>query len=539
MKTTLFRLLLLFPCILLCINCVNPSTKNRDHLVFRYNEAANITTLDPAFARNKENIWGTNQLYNSLVQLDEKLKIIPDIAKSWSISEDLKTYTFILRNDVYFHKHAQFNTKDSTRTVVASDFTYSFDRLKDPKVASPGSWVLDKVANYKAINDTIFQINLTQAFPAYLGLLSMRYCSVIPKEIVSFYGNEFRRNPIGTGPFQFKAWEENTKLVYRKNPIYFEKDKNGIQLPYLEAVAITFLPDKQSEFLQFIQGNLDLMNDIDSSFKDDLLTQTGKLQPNYSDRIILDKSPFLNSVYVGFYLGNTQTPVQNINLRKAINHGFDRKAMITYLRNGIGTPALGGFIPMGIEGYNGEKGFYFDQKLAKKYLKKYVQETKDSQPSIRLATVSDYVSLCEFIQRELQKIGIDVQVDVMPAPTLRKQKHSGKLELFRASWIADYPDAENFMLPYYSKNFTPNGPNYTHFKNKTFDRLYEQSFMIPDLEERKLLYQKMDSILIAEAPIIPLYYDEFVRFTQNNVSGIPKNPQNFLFLKTAKKTIRK
>ncbi len=539
MKTTLFRILLLFYSILLCINCANPSTKNRDHLVFRYNESANITTLDPAFARNKENIWGTNQLYNSLVQLDEKLKIIPDIAKSWSISEDLKTYTFTLRNDVYFHKHVQFNTKDSTRTVVASDFTYSFDRLKDPKVASPGSWVLDKVENYKAVNDTTFQINLTQAFPAYLGLLSMRYCSVLPKEIVSFYGNEFRRNPIGTGPFQFKAWDENTKLIFRKNPIYFEKDKNGMRLPYLEAVAITFLPDKQSEFLQFIQGNLDLMNDIDSSFKDDLLTQTGKLQPTYSDRIILDKSPFLNSVYIGFYLEETKTPIQNINLRKAINYGFDRKTMITYLRNGIGTPALGGFIPMGIEGYSGEKGFYFNQKLAKQYLKKYIQETNDQHPSIRLATVADYVSLCEFIQRELQKIGIDVKVDVMPAPTLRKQKHAGKLELFRASWIADYPDAENFMLPYYSKNFTPNGPNYTHFKNTSFDKLYEQSFMIPDLEKRKLLYQKMDSILIAEAPIIPLYYDEFVRFTQNNVSGIPKNPQNFLFLKTAKKAIRK
>ncbi len=539
MKTTLFPLLFLFFSALLCINCVNPPTKNRDHLVFRYNESANITTLDPAFARNKENIWGTNQLYNSLVQLDEQLKIVPDIAKSWTISEDLKTYTFTLRNDVYFHKHFQFNTKDSTRTVIASDFTYSFDRLKDPKVASPGSWVLDKVENYEAINDTLFQINLKQAFPAYLGLLSMRYCSVLPKEIVAYYGNEFRRNPVGTGPFQFKAWEENTKLVFRKNPLYFEKDKNGVQLPYLEAVAITFLPDKQSEFLQFIQGNLDLMNDIDSSFKDDLLTQTGKLQPNYRDRIILDKSPFLNSVYIGFYLEKKQAPIQNINLRKAINYGFDRKAMITYLRNGIGTPALGGFIPMGIEGYNGEKGFHYNQDLAKKYLKKYIQETNDTRPSIRLATVSDYVSLCEFIQRELQKIGVVVKVDVMPAPTLRKQKHSGKLELFRASWIADYPDAENFMLPYYSQNFTPNGPNYTHFKNKTFDKLYEDSFMIPNLDERKLLYQKMDSILIAEAPIIPLYYDEFVRFTQNNVSGIPKNPQNFLFLKTARKTIRK
>ena len=76
----------------------------------------------------------------------------------------------------------------------------------------------------------------------------MKYCSVVPKEVVEHYGNDFRANPIGTGPFQFKIWEENTKLVLRRNPNYFEKDTAGNNLPYLEAVAITFLPDKQSEF---------------------------------------------------------------------------------------------------------------------------------------------------------------------------------------------------------------------------------------------------------------------------------------------------
>ena len=505
-------------------------------MVFRYNEAANITTLDPAFARNKENIWATNQIYNSLVQLDDDLKIIPDIAKSWEISEDLKTYTFILRQNVKFHKHQLFKNKTYTRNVVAEDFTYSFNRLTDPKIASPGSWVLDKVENYKAINDTIFEIKLKQPFPAFLGLMSMRYCSVIPHEIAEYYGNDFRSQPIGTGPFQFKAWEENTKLVFRKNPLYFEKDKNGNPLPYLEAVAISFLPDKQSEFLQFVQGNLDLMNDLDSSYKDELLTTTGKLQSKYKDRIKLEKSPFLNSVYIGFFLGKKEHPIQNKNLRKAINYGFDRKTMITYLRNGIGTPAINGFIPVGIEGFSNQKGYDFNRLKAKEYLNTYISETGDRDPVIRIATVSDYVNLCEFIQRELEKIGLKVFVDVMPAPTLRKQKSSGKLELFRASWITDYPDAENFMLPYYSKNFTPGGPNYTHFSNETFDRLYEKSFTVPDIEERKLLYQKMDSIVIAEAPIIPLYYDEYVRFTQKNVSGIPNNPQNFLFLKTARKS---
>lgn len=536
MKKLHFLITLLSSGLLFFISCSSEKTVSKEHLIFRYNESDNITSLDPAYASKKENIWGLNQLFNSLVQLDDDLNIQPDIAKNWELSEDLKTYTFSLRQDVKFHKHAEFKTQDSTRIVTAHDITYSFDRLLDPKIASPGRWIFDKVDSYKAVNDTIFTINLKQAFPAFLGLVSMRYCSIVPKEIVTFYGSDFRKHPIGTGPFAFKAWEENTKLVFRKNPLYFEKDKNGEQLPYLEAVAITFLPDKQSEFLQFVRGKLDYLNDIESSYKDELLTPLGELQERYQKTITLTKTPYLNSEYIGIYLDKEDSPIQNKNLRKAINYGFDRKTMITYLRNGIGTPATSGFIPNGIEGHNTQEGFSYQPEKAKKYLAKYTKETGDANPTIHLATNANYLNFCEFIQREVAKIGITLYVDVLPAPTLRQQKHAGKLELFRASWIADYPDAENFMLPYYGPNYTPNGPNYTHFKNPTFDRLYEKSFNIPNIDERKLLYQQMDSIIIAEAPIIPLFYDQVIRFTQKNVSGLSNNAQNFLFLKKVRKT---
>ena len=536
MKTIHFRFLILTIVGLLNIQCTKQEKTNREHLIFRYNESDNITSLDPAYASKKENIWGLNQLFNSLVQSDDDLNIQPEIAKSWTLSEDLKTFTFSLRNDVKFHKHPEFKTKDSTRTVTAYDFEYSFNRLLDPNIASPGRWVFDKVDTYKAVNDSIFSIKLKQPFPAFLGLLSMRYCSVVPKEIVEFYGNDYRKHPVGTGPFAFKAWEENTKLVFRKNPLYFEKDENGEQLPYLEAVAITFLPDKQSEFLQFVQGKLDLLNDIEASYKDELLTPLGELRERYHETVNLTKTPYLNSEYLGIYLDKEGSPIQNINMRKAINYGFDRKTMITYLRNGIGTPATSGFIPNGIEGYNAQEGFTYQPEKAKKYLKKYIEETGDNNPTVHLATNANYLNLCEFIQREVSKIGLTLVVDVLPAPTLRQQKYSGKLELFRASWIADYPDAENFMLPYYSTNFTPNGPNYTHFKNETFDKLYQKSFTIPNIDDRKLIYQQMDSIIIAEAPIIPLFYDQVIRFTQKNISGMSKNAQNFLFLERVKKS---
>lgn len=533
------RLLLIFiftSISFLCISCGNNHNSNKDHLVFRYNENGNIPTLDPAFARDLARLNACNQLFSGLIQLNEKLISKPDIAKRWTLSKDMKTYTFHLRNDVFFHKNKCFKTPSKTRKVVAQDFTYSFNRLTDPKVASSGSWVMDFVEKYTALNDSTFQIKLKKPFPAYLSLLSTKYCSVVPKEAIEHYGNTFRKNPVGTGPFKFKAWEENTKLVFRKNNLYYEKDANGNKLPYLEAVAITFLSDKQAEFLQFIQGNLDMLRSIDNSYKDELLTPNGALNEAYADRVTLHKTPSLNSEYIGMFLGNKGDVLQNKNLRKAINFGFSRKAMISFLRNNIGTPANSGFIPKGIDGYNEQLGYTYQPEKAKAYFEAFKKETGSKKANITLGTTAEYASICEFIQREVQKIGIDITVEVMPSGTLRQKKRSGKIQMFRASWIADYPDAENFMIPYIAEKFAPNGPNYTHFKNDTFEALYKKSFTINEIEERKLIYQKLDSILIDEAPIIPLFYDEAIRFDQKNITGIPNNSQSFLFLKEVKKT---
>ena len=517
--------------LLLGIGCSSDQDKNWDDQVFRYNEQYNIATLDPAFARNPQIIWPCNQLFNGLVQQDDSLNILPDIAKRWEVSEDVKTYTFTLRDDVYFHKNVHFKTTDSTRKVTAQDFVYSLNRLKDPQVASPGSWVLGNVESYIALNDSTLSISLKQPFPAFLGLLGMRYCSVVPHEIVDYYGTDFRSHPVGTGPFKFKRWVEGVKLVLRKNNLYFEKDKQGRPLPYLEAVAITFLPDKQSEFLQFAQGNLDLLNSLDPSYKDELLTPMGKLKPKYKERVNLLTGPFLNTEYLGFFLGSPMPEVRSQRIRRAVNFGFDRQKMITYLRNGIGTPAYGGFIPKGLPGFSEDSGYSYDPIKAQELIEQYKKETGDDEPVITIGTNSQYLDICEYIQRELGKLGLTVNIDVMPPATLRQLKSTGKLDSFRASWIADYPDAENYLSLYYSKNFTPNGPNYTHFKNAEFDSLYEKSFTITDIQERRLLYKKMDSIVISQAPIVPLYYDVAVQFLQKNVHGFTVNPQNFLNLK--------
>jgi ABC-type transport system substrate-binding protein len=517
----------------MAVSCGKAKEDNRDNLVFRYNENAAVNSLDPAFAKIRPSIWVCNQLFNGLVQLDDSLNIKPDIAKAWTISPDGKTYTFTLRNDVYFHKNILFG-KDSTRTVKAADFGYSLNRLRDEKIAAPGGWILQNVENFKAVNDTIFEIKLTKTFPAFLGLLTMKYASVVPAEAFNTNGYDFRSKPIGTGPFQLKIWEENVKLVLRKNPLYFEKDEKGIQLPYMEAVAITFLPDKQSGFLQFVQGKLDFVSGLDPSYKDEILTPKGQLQPKYSKDVKMITGPYLNTEYMGFRLDGPDKAVKDKRIRQALNYGFDRAKMILFLRNGMGTAATSGMIPNGLGGF-GAKGYDFDIKKARQLVADYKKQTGDIKPKIQISTSASYLDITEYLQREWQKIGLDVQVDVNPPSTLTQSISTGKVSFFKASWIADYPDAENYLSLFYSKNFSPGGPNYTHFKNEKFDKLYEAAFLETNDAKRQELYKQMDALMIEEAPVIPLFYDKVSRFTRSNVSGLGINPLNLLVLKRVKK----
>ncbi|MCF1422381.1 ABC transporter substrate-binding protein [Mangrovimonas futianensis] len=521
---------------LFILSCESKENTYQDSDVFRYNEHKNISSLDPAFSKDLADIWATNQLFNGLVQMNDSLQVLPCIAKNWIVTDSGKSYQFHLRKDVYFHKSDLFGT-DSTRLVQAQDFVYSFNRLLDKQLASPGSWVLNKVDYFEALNDSTLHIKLNQPFPAFLGLLTMKYCSVVPREIVEHYGSEFRSHPIGTGPFKFKRWEENIKLVFRKNPHYFEKDSRGRSLPYLEAVAITFLPDKQSEFLQFAQGNLDYISGLDASYKDEILTTEGKLRRSYQDRVSMIKGPYLNTEYLAFYMDSDIPEIQSELLRKAINYGFDREKMITYLRNGIGIPADGGFIPRGLPGYNNQIGFEYNPKKAKDLIDQFKLQSGISNPSITLTTTSNYLSFCEYIQREVQKAGLNIVIDVVPPSTLKDSKANGKLDFFRASWVADYPDAENYLSLFYSPNFAPNGPNYAHYSNTEFDNLFEAAYLESDPLKRQQLYSEMDQIVMEHIPVVVLFYDEVVRFSRKGIHGLGINPINLLTLKSVKKDV--
>jgi peptide/nickel transport system substrate-binding protein len=528
-------------------SCQAPD-KHSNNTVFKYNEAAGITSLDPAFSNRTENIWAVNQIFNGLVQLNDSLVVKPCIAKSWEISDDGLAYTFHLRDDVYFHDHPLFVNKKG-RQVIASDFVFSFNRILNPDVASPGVWVLNAVAKkdnkylINAINDSTLLITLEKPYRPFLNLLSMPYCSVIPHEVANHYQKDFRSNPVGTGPFFFKYWAEGEKVVLLKNPLYFEFFQ-GKRMPFLDAVNIAFLKDRQTAFLEFIKGNFDFISGIDASYKDELLSRTGKLNKKYEASIHMSKIPFLKTDYLGFNL-DAQEGIGKLNkesqlkIRKAINYGFDRKKMVLYLRNNIGAAAINGFIPKGMPGFDENiTGFNYNPQLAKKLLAEAGFPDGKNLPEIKLITTSVYVDVCEYLQSELAQIGIKLTVEVLLPAVNSELIANNKAQFFRKSWVADYADKENYMSVFYSKNFSPNGPNYTHFNNTEFDGLYEQCLLLNDADDLQQCFNRMEEIILEEAPVVPLYYDDAVFFYHNHIQGIKGNPLNLLNLKSVKKTNR-
>ena len=125
-------------------------------------------------------------------------------------------------------------------------------------------------------------------------------------------------------------------------------------------------------------------------------------------------------------------------------------------------------------------------------------------------------------------------LEVQPASFLKEEKSNNRLNFFRGSWIADYPDAENYLACFYSPNFSPNGPNYTHFKNKTYDQLFESIFSQTNDSARIDIYQKMEAILLAESPVIPLFYDQSIRLISHRVKNMKNTAANSLDLRRVK-----
>ena len=538
--------------IVLLAACTGTSNEETDtRKVFRYNMAEGQTSLDPAYAKNQANVWATTQLFSGLVSLDGSLQPEGDVAESWEVSEDGLEYTFNIRPGVYFHDHEAF-PEGKGREVIAEDFVYSFKRIVDPSVASNGAWIFTtKVKRnddgqlaedwVEALSTYQLKIRLERPFSSFLYRLAMPYGFVVPKEVVEKYGKDFRSHPVGTGAFTLKTWEEGNRLILLKNKNYYRRDQYGKPLPYIDAVQVSFIPDKNAELLEFEQGNLDFISfSGQPNLVDKILQKDGTIRLKYVGKYVVQKVHYMNTEYLGFVVDpeayeDPTHPILNKQFRQAMNYAINRKEMLAYLLSNLGRPGNSGFVPRALPSFNPEevKGYDYDPDLAAQLLAEAGYPQGQGLPEITLYSGVQSKDLLEYLQKQWEAIGIRVKIQINPVPTHLEMTENMRAPFFRGSWLADYPDAENFFACFYSKNFAPAGPNKTHFSNAEFDALYEQSLVETDRMKQWDLYYQMDRLLVEEAPFVVLYYDETLRVMQPNVDGLEPNGMNIPHLDKA------
>ena len=491
--------------VLLMLSACGGEKVGNDAKVFHYNQPNTVTSMDPAFARNMTNMWAVNHVFSKLLRTDEQGNIIGDVAKSWHVSEDKLVYTFTLKRNVHFHSVGPLERQN--RLLRASDVQYSFERIVSPDISSPGSWIfkgrIDEHRPFEAPNDSTFILRLSRPFAPILSILTMEYCGIVCPEAVEFYGDNWRTNPVGTGPYMMDKWFENEGLFLRKN-LQYESWNTSTLGP--ESIRVSFMRDRKTALIELLGGNIDFASGYDPTYRALLLDENGELQKRHSSRVKLIKSPFLNTEYLGVNLElaeQQKSPLADVNFRKALNFGSDREQLIQSLNGGIGTPAHNGFIPRGLRGFDDQFRTYVFNLDSAKY---YLNLSSYSGETIELLTNKDYLEKCLFASRQWERIGVQVEVNLLESSILRDRMRNGEALFFRASWIGDYPDAENFLVVFKSDIGTP--PNYTRYHSPDFDSLYDLAVSTASDEERIDYYQKANQLLSQQCPTINLYYDQ-------------------------------
>ncbi len=516
--------------------------------VFRYNEPIAIGSLDPAFASDQAHGWLSKQLFSTLVDSDSLLRSVPNLARAWEQSADGLVWTFHLRTDVYFHDDPCFEGGQGRR-MSAADIAYTLERMLAKETHSPGWWILEDLGRVEILDSATIRLVLDQPVDAFLGRLAMPYCGVVAPEALAYYGVDFSSHPVGTGPFYLKAWARQEKIILRRNARYFGRDADGKRLPYLEAISVRCIPDRQAAFLEFIKGELDMVSGIDASYKDQLFTDQGVLQSRWEATLKLQKSPFLNTEFLGIRQQNPSPAyLGDVRVREALNWAIDREAMMRYLKNNVGIPAHGGILPAGMPGYHGpaawavtETGNWsFDPARARQRLFEagLLDEEGRTIPGLEpivITTTASYKDICEYIQHAWNQIGLPVEVQVMPSAAFREDKAQGRLSVYRASWIADYPSPGNFFMLFDSKWAAPLGANASQIQSPELDALISAWADQERAGNGSLAAFTLDQKIHASALVVPLFYDESIRVFNNAWIGIPPHPMNMLDLQRARR----
>ncbi|GAB4274556.1 MAG: ABC transporter substrate-binding protein [Candidatus Rifleibacteriota bacterium] len=476
------------------------------------------SNLDPARGVDVNEATVQAKIFDGLVRYDEKMKLVGNLAESWTVSADGCEYLFNLRHDVVFH---------NGQKMTADDVVYSLRRVLDPEVASPRSWVLEKIAGAREfmktgskaelainkIDDYRVSIKLVSAFAPFMSLLTMPACYILPHESAAEIKDKtFFEKPAGTGPFKIAERVRDSYLRLVANDRY-HGDK-----PHVAEIEYRIIPENMKAEMEFESGNLDLLQLYPSNY------ERFKSSSEYAARI--HDVPALNVFYVGF--NNQIAPFNDVRVRKALNMLIDRDKIIKAVYQGRAVAAKGS-IPPGILGYSkNSKGYEYNPEEAKRLLKEAGFNSENPlRFDIYQKSSQAAFEITRLLQGELKKHGVQVNLKPMEWSALKDAINKGEAPAFYLSWFGDYPDGENFLYPLFHSNNWGSGGNRARFKNEEVDRMIEDAVKIQDTELRAEAYDRVNRKVLELAPWLYLWHCSESYLTSPNVSNIDFSPMFF------------
>ncbi len=527
--------------------------------VFRVNESDYIKNLFPHAMTDAISYRVANQIYEGLMKFNQQdLSLKNSLAESYTTNDAKTEYTFKIKKGVYFHDDPCFSGGKG-RELKASDIKYCFELLCSYSPQNQGfsmfQHMLEGADEYyenskkskneqdlkgiEVIDDYSLKFKLTKPNSLFLYNLARPFTYIFPKEAYEKYGLEMRNKAVGTGPFQISKIEDDVTILLVRNKNYHEKDEHGNQLPFLDQITVKFIKDKKSELLEFKKGKLEMMYRLPTDYIIEILDEVSKKKGDYG-QYDLQRTPEMATHFLSFL--NQGKIFSNKNVRKAFSFAINRKHILEAVLNGEGyAPATSGITPLDIfknplYDVKQIKGYEYNPDSAKYYLNKAGYKDARNFPKIVLELNSDgerNVAVAEEIQKQLKEtLNIDIELNILPFSQLVDNMINGKSAFFRGGWIADYPNPENFLWFFYGKTVPqslnePSYPNMMRYKSEKFDKLYEQGIAATTAEEAFKHFMEAENVVMDDAPIIVLWYDEGYRLMQSYVKDFPNNAMQY------------
>jgi len=521
-----------------------------------------IPSLDPAEAASSYAARGIQLAYEPLLQYDytaRPYRLIPCLAESLPILEDNgRVLIFKINPEARFAPHECFGPNNTGRPVTAADVVYSLMRIADKKNASPGSWVVTDtilgmrafaehsggkdpthyqfpVAGLKILDEQTLRIELTKPLQVFPHYLTIAYTAVVPHEAVDFYGKAFGGHTVGSGPYQLATWRRNYQMTYERNMGWhgWKKGPAAVQFgekPY-DRIVYRMMDDMTTQWLSFLKGELDFLGDVSSDNWDVVVDGSGELSKFLRKQAItLYTAPSLEVAYIGI---NMDDPIlgSNRSLRQALNAAFDSAAWNRFYNHR--TLQATGPVPPETQGRLETPFLYaYNLERAKKLMiEAGYPEGIDTKTGRRLElrleigrTTQEIRESTELLASFYAKIGIALNPQYQNLPTFLKRVSNRQAQLFRLTWVGDYPDAENFIQLFYSRNVSP-GPNRANYVNASVDALYEKACLTITDAERNTLWQEAQAIIREDCPWIFLHHPSVNTLTHSRLMGF--KPSDF------------